>query len=68
MQLPTKLQKKLKRKINNSSILEMNDESSVSSAEFNKRRNHLISKIKDIMNKSITLSKSEETEEIIKTE
>lgn len=44
----------------------MNEESSVSSNEFNERRNLLISKIKDIMNKSITLSKSEEFEENIK--
>lgn len=46
----------------------MNDESSVSSTELNQRRNHLISKIKDIMNKSITLSKSEEIEESVKIE
>ena len=46
----------------------MNEESSVSSNEFIERRNNLISKIKDIMNKSITLSKSEEVEEITKVE
>jgi hypothetical protein len=46
----------------------MNEESSVSSNEFIERRNNLISKIKDIMNKSITLSKSEDVEEITKVE
>ena len=44
----------------------MKEESSVSSNEFNERMNHLISKIQDIMNMSISLSKSEELEDNVK--